>query len=156
MDEGKEALLQALEPVLDFLDTVNLGSPSLVELLTDQFPVEGDVVSAIRAASEAGLAAGWLCDRAAGGARFSRVAKASPETFGLSVDAVLSGGPGVEHTHPRGEVNLCLVMDGAPRFDGHGEGWAVYEPGSRHRPDVEGGTMLLLYLLPGGAIEWHR
>jgi len=110
----------------------------------------------IRGLCMEGLEAGWLCDRAAGETRFSRVARTSAETRSFSIDAVLSHGPGVEHTHPRGEVNLCLSVDGAPRFDGHPEGWAAYTPGTRHRPDVAGGTMLLLYFLPDGAIEWHR
>ena len=33
-------------------------------------------------------------------------------------------------------------------------GGAVYGPGSEHVPAVTGGEMLILYLLPDGAIEW--
>jgi len=47
-----------------------------------------------------------------------------------------------------------FVTGGDPRFDGHPEGWAVYAPGSVHVPEVTGGEMLILYLLPEGAIEW--
>ena len=47
-----------------------------------------------------------------------------------------------------------IPLDGTPDFDGHGSGWAVYPSGSVHVPDVTGGTMLILYFLPGGEIEW--
>jgi hypothetical protein len=51
-------------------------------------------------------------------------------------------------------VNLLFAIDGHPRFDGRAPGWAVFPPDSVHVPRVEGGTMLILYLLPGGAVEW--
>ena len=43
---------------------------------------------------------------------------------------------------------------GEPIFDGRKPGWAVYEPDSVHVPGVTGGEMLILYLLPAGAVEW--
>ena len=63
-------------------------------------------------------------------------------------------GPGLAHTHPNGEIDLCFAMDGDPRFDGHPEGWVVYGPGSWHVPTVTGGTMAILYFLPSGAIAF--
>ena len=33
-------------------------------------------------------------------------------------------------------------------------GWVVESPGSEHVPTVEGGRMLIVYLLPEGAIEF--
>ncbi|RMG89073.1 MAG: DUF4863 family protein, partial [Candidatus Dadabacteria bacterium] len=39
---------------------------------------------------------------------------------------------------------------------GQAEGWVVFGEGSDHVPTVTGGTMLLLYFLPGGRIDWKR
>jgi hypothetical protein len=37
---------------------------------------------------------------------------------------------------------------------GQGPGWVVEAPGSQHVPTVAGGTMLIVYLLPQGRIEF--
>ncbi len=55
---------------------------------------------------------------------------------------------------PCGEINLMFRWSGEPVFDGCEPGWAVFPPGSEHVPGVTGGEMLILYLLPGGAVEW--
>ena len=60
------------------------------------------------------------------------------------------------HTHPRGEVDYCFPLEGTPTFEGCPQGWVVMPPGSTHVPDVASGTMLIVYLLPGGAIEFHK
>ena len=62
--------------------------------------------------------------------------------------------PGPRHRHPNGEIDLCFGISGASRFDGQPEGWIVYGKGSVHVPTVTGGEMLILYFLPGGAIEF--
>jgi hypothetical protein len=64
-------------------------------------------------------------------------------------------GAGPRHTHHEGEVNWCIALSGEPRFDGHGPGWVAFPPGSTHVPTVEGGEMLIVYLLPNGAVEFH-
>ena len=64
--------------------------------------------------------------------------------------------PGPMHAHPNGEIDLCFALDGEPTFDGHPPGWVVFRPGSKHIPTVVGGPMLILYLLPGGAIEFVK
>ena len=102
-----------------------------------------------------GVAEGWLCNREQGGVRFSRPVKPSPATHGYSVDAVVMDRvAGPKHTHTNGEVNLCFTEDGAAEFCGHPEGWVVFPPGSTHVPRVDGGRMLILYFLPGGAIQF--
>ena len=63
-------------------------------------------------------------------------------------------GPGPLHRHPQGEVNYCVALDGAPTFDGQPAGWVVMTPESKHVPTVAGGEMLIVYLLPEGAIEF--
>ncbi|AKU92911.1 DUF4863 family protein [Vulgatibacter incomptus] len=88
------------------------------------------------------------------GVWFGRVAKPSVETSEMSIDAVDMEGEATPHTHPRGEVSFCVAREGAPLFDGHSPGWVVLPPGSHHTPTVVGGRMLIVYFLPGGAVEW--
>ena len=47
-----------------------------------------------------------------------------------------------------------MPIDAGAKFDGHPAGWVVYPPGSAHTPTVSGGAALVLYLLPGGEIEF--
>jgi len=103
------------------------------------------------------IAAGWMCNREAGGIRYGRVLKPGAATHGLSVDVVdMNDVRGPHHRHPNGEADLILPIDARAQFDGHGGGWLVYPPGSAHFPTVSGGRALVLYLLPGGAIEFTR
>lgn len=114
-------------------------------------PFHGDAVAAVRSAAFAAINSPWLLPKAQGGIRFGRVAK---ELCGFSVDAVWMDGPGPKHRHPNGEIDLCFAEHGKPEFDGKSEGWVVYGKGSVHVPTVAGGSMLILYFLPGGAIEF--
>jgi hypothetical protein len=98
-----------------------------------------------------------MCEREAGGIRYGRVVKPAPATQGFSVDVVdMNDCAGPEHAHPNGEIDLVMPTEGAARFDGHGAGWVVYGPGTTHRPTVSGGRALVLYLRPGGAIDFKR
>lgn len=63
---------------------------------------------------------------------------------------------GPHHRHPAGEIDMVMPINPAATFDGIGRGWKAYEPGSAHRPTVRGGRALVLYLLPGGSIEFTR
>jgi hypothetical protein len=63
---------------------------------------------------------------------------------------------GPHHRHPKGEIDLIMPLDEPAMFDGHPAGWLVYGPDSAHRPTVSGGSALVLYLLPEGAIEFTR
>lgn len=104
-----------------------------------------------------GRADGWLCEREAGGIRYGRVFKPSPELHGFSVDVVdMDEIAGPHHTHPNGEIDLVMPLDGEACFDGRPSGWVVYSPGSAHRPTVTNGRALILYLLPQGRIEFTR
>jgi hypothetical protein len=97
---------------------------------------------------------GKLASRGALPVRWGRVAKASPETLDQSIDVVVMNGAGPRHRHPRGEVNFCLAIDGEPTFEGQPPGWVVLEAGTVHVPTVAGGTMLIVYLLPQGEMEF--
>lgn len=100
------------------------------------------------------LEEGRIAERGALPVRYGRVSKASEATLDFSIDVVLMTGPGPKHRHPRGEVNYCIALDGSPTFDGLPPGWVVLPPGSEHVPTVAGGTMLIVYLLPAGEIQF--
>jgi len=118
-------------------------------------PASGPEVAAIARACRDAIRDGWMCAREADGIRYGRVVKAGPATHGFSVDVVdMREVAGPHHRHPNGEIDLVMPHDDGARFDGHGAGWVVYGPGSAHRPAVAGGGALILYLLPGGAIEF--
>ena len=147
-----ESLQAILLPLARELAKISVkDSPAAVASIENVAPLRGELITAIREATEAGAAAGWLLPKENGGIRFGRIAK---NLEGLSVDAVLMSGPGPRHRHPNGEIDLCFRRSGDPRFDGHPEGWVVYPPDSTHVPTVSGGEMLILYFLPGAAIEF--
>jgi len=123
--------------------------------LNQRFPVGGAAVKEIEAACHAAIKAGWMCAQGGEGRRFGRVIEAAPTTHDLSVDVVqLTDIVGPHHIHPTGEVCLTMPVTAGATFDGQGAGWCVNEPGSDHFPTVTGGEALVLYLLPGGEIEF--
>ena len=149
---SKELLIEALNPLAAAIAPLALEDPAAARAAVEAaLPFGGPAVAAARAAAEAGARDGWLLPREADGIRFGRVVK---DLCGLSVDAVLMDRPGPRHRHPLGEVDLCFTTQGDARFDGHPEGWVVYGPDSVHVPTVRGGTMLILYFLPAGKIEF--
>ncbi len=166
-------LRELLSPVLAKVAALDPGSrdtPDAAKQLEAEleaaFPFAGEHVQAIGAEIARGVDEGWLCNRGEAHARFSRLAKPTPETHDLSIDVVSLIGDAVEHTHPRGEVTIGFragdehaanddVRGGDPVFDGRGTGWVFLPPGSRHVPRVTGHRMHLIYFLPGGAVQWH-
>ncbi|CAB3713072.1 hypothetical protein LMG3458_03352 [Achromobacter deleyi] len=112
-----------------------------------------DIFSACRQ----GVADGWMCNREGGGIRYGRVIKPADDLAGCSVDVVdMDDLAGPHHAHPNGEIDMIMPLTAQARFDGHGAGWLVYGPGSAHAPTVTQGRALVLYLLPGGAIDFAR
>jgi hypothetical protein len=104
-----------------------------------------------------GVAAGWLCNREGGGIRYGRIFKPQDDLHGYSVDVVdMQDIAGPHHSHPNGEIDLVVPIEGDALFDGRPAGWLVCPPGSAHRPTVSQGRALVLYLLPAGAIEFTR
>ena len=63
---------------------------------------------------------------------------------------------GPHHSHPKGEIDLIMPIEGDALFDGRPAGWLVCPPGSAHRPTVSQGRALVLYLLPDGQIQFTR
>ena len=113
--------------------------------------------AAVEGACRAGVAEGWLCNREGGGIKYGRIFKPAPELHGFSVDVVdMTDVAGPHHSHPQGEIDLVMPLDGDALFDGRPAGWVVYGPGSAHRPTVSQGRALVLYLLPAGEIVFTR
>jgi len=111
----------------------------------------------LRASCEAGVAAGWLCNREGAGIRYGRIFKPADDLHGFSVDVVdMANIAGPHHLHPNGEIDLILPLEGDARFDGRPAGWLVYPPGTAHAPTVSGGRALVLYLLPLGQIQFTK
>lgn len=139
--------------------TANLSSrpldAALQLYLNEAVPDSSDTFKAIFEACQAGVAEGWMCNREGGGIRYGRVLKAAPKTHGFSVDVVdMNEIVGPHHAHPNGEIDMVMPLDRTALFDGQGAGWVVYPPQSAHQPTVTGGRALVLYLLPGGAIDF--
>ena len=104
-----------------------------------------------------GVAAGWMCEHEAGGIRYGRVFKAEDDLQGFSVDVVdMDNCAGPHHSHPTGEIDLIMPLEGAALFDDNPAGWVVYSAGSAHTPTISNGRALVLYLLPDGRIEFTR
>jgi len=111
----------------------------------------------LKQACEAGVAAGWLCNREGGGVRYGRIFKPADDLHGFSVDVVdMQDIAGPHHAHPEGEIDLIMPLEGDARFDGRPAGWLVCPPGSAHRPTVSQGRALVLYLLPQGRIDFTK
>ncbi len=115
----------------------------------------------LKAGSEAGVRDGWLCNRhqamGNGGIKYGRIFKPAEDLHGFSVDVVdMQDLAGPHHSHPLGEIDLVMPIEGDARFDGRPAGWLVYPPGSAHHPTVSQGRALVLYLLPQGQIQFTR
>ena len=147
----KEQFAALLEPLAALLQNLDVDAADAAVQVEAQAPFAGDLVESVRAAAVANVESDWLLPKSNAGIRFGRVAK---DLHGFSVDAVLMAVPGPRHKHPNGEIDLCFAPTGEPRFDGNPPGWVVYGRGSAHVPTVTDGEMLILYFLPGGAIEF--
>lgn len=164
------------------------GKPLDAELdawLNREHGATSPTFAALKASAQAGVAAGWLCDREGGGIRWGRIFKPSAELHGFSVDVVDMAAPrwaapsqpqpprqadaatpasgseqdviaGPHHVHPNGEIDLIMPIEGDALFDSRPAGWLVCPPGSAHRPTVSQGRALVLYLLPDGQIQFTR
>lgn len=131
--------------------------PVLEERLNFDFSADGPWFEKAVELCRQGAADGWLCAREAAGIRFGRAVPPGAATQNFSVDVVeMEDVVGPHHSHPNGEIDLVMPIDGKAAFDGRGAGWKVYPPGSAHCPTVTGGKALVLYLLPEGAIEFTR
>lgn len=148
-------MIETFLPLLRAARGVDLSSPAAARVeLERRFDPAGPDAVALNARLMVLLEAGKIAERGALPVKFGRVAKAADPTFGFSIDVVHMTGPGPLHRHPNGEIDYCVALEGTPTFDGEAPGWVVFPPESRHVPTVAGGAMLIVYLLPEGAIEF--
>ncbi len=145
-----------LKKVTDTIVGKEVG-PALGEQLNKEFPAESAVFKDIAAACKTGISEGWLCENEHGGIKYGRPIKPTDDLAGCSVDVVLMNKlKGPHHKHPNGEIDMCIPIEGDAKFDGKGAGWVVYGANTSHSPTVTDGEAIVLYLLPGGAIEFTR
>ncbi|MGE0785357.1 MAG: DUF4863 family protein [Sandaracinaceae bacterium] len=155
MSYDRASLDAALAPLLAVIRELDPSDPEKVTAeLNARFALDSEPMRELRAIVRTGVEARWLAERDNDGVRYGRVIKATSDDM-LSVDCVHMRSAGVAHTHPNGEIDLLFEVEGEPTFDGHAPGWAVYAPGSWHVPRVDGGSMDILYFLPGGAIRFE-
>ena len=141
--------------------TEQLAGRELNQALQDWLNTEhgpgSDTYQQLQQACRDGVAEGWMCEHQAGGIRYGRVFKADAELQGFSVDVVdMDNCVGPHHSHPNGEIDLVMPLEGDALFDEQPAGWVVYAAGSAHNPTITNGRALVLYLLPGGSIEFTR
>jgi hypothetical protein len=148
-------MLETFRPLLDAARDLDLSDPATARAeLARRFDPTGPEARALNARLLELLEAGEIANRGELPVRWGRAAKPGPETDDHSIDVVLMNGAGPRHRHPAGEIDYCVALDGDPKFDGEAPGWVVYGPDSTHVPTVSDGTMLIVYLLPGGGIEF--
>ncbi len=148
-------MLDTFRPLLEAAKGLDLARPAEARAaLVERLDPAGDVARRVNADLVALLEQGRIAERGEPPVRWGRVAKASGETLGFSIDAVWMSGPGPRHRHPHGEINWTVALEGSPTFEGQPPGWVVLPAGSTHVPRVDHGTMLIVYLLPGGKIEF--
>ena len=133
---------------------VDFGAEDATAQLNERFGYESEEGRAFVEAFKALHAAGEVADRGELPVEWGRVSKATEETLGFSLDVVHMNGAGPDHVHPTGEASFCVPLEGEPEFEGTRSGWHVLPPGSSHIPLVTGGRMLIVYLLPGGEMEF--
>ncbi|MEJ8812213.1 DUF4863 family protein [Variovorax ureilyticus] len=151
---------QAFHQLVADLATQIAGRPLDADLdhwLNTHHGAGSPTYEALKRACIGGVAEGWLCEREGGGIRYGRVFKAEDALSRFSVDVVdMRDIAGPHHTHPGGEIDLIMPLEGEATFDGRPAGWCVYPPGSAHFPTVAQGRALVLYLLPEGQIQFSK
>ena len=147
-------MIETFLPLCRAASEVDLGAEDATAQLNERFGYESEAGQAFVEAFKALHLEGAVADRGELPVEWGRVSKATEETLGFSLDVVHMNGAGPDHIHPTGEASFCVPLEGEPEFEGMRSGWHVLPPGSRHVPQVKGGRMLIVYLLPNGEMEF--
>ncbi len=148
-------MLETFRPLLEAARGVDLADPAAAKReLARRFDPHSREAAELNRELVILLRKGAIASRGELPVKWGRVAKSSPETLDFSIDVVHMSGAGPRHKHPEGEINYCIALAGRPTFDGEPDGWVVKSRDTTHVPTVEGGTMLIVYLLPKGSIEF--
>ena len=150
-------MLQTFAPLMKAAEGLDLSdSTAAREELVRRFDPTSEAGAKLSEDLKGLLAEGKLCENGEMPVKWGRVSKATDESHGFSIDVVHMNGAGPRHRHPKGEVNFCVALSGEPRFEDQPPGWVVMPPDSIHVPTVTGGEMLIVYLLPGGEMEFLK
>jgi hypothetical protein len=153
---AQQSFTEAVAMIATRIDGRKLDS-DLQSFLNESYPPGGEAFDDLATLCRQGIDEGWLCDREHGGIRFGRIIKPGPGTNGFSVDVVqMEDIAGPYHGHPNGEIDMIIPESSDAKFDGQGQGWMVCAAGSEHYPTVTNGKAIILYLLPGGEIDFTR
>jgi len=148
-------LLPSFLPLLDAARGLDLADPARAAAeLERRLPADSAQARTLNRELAELAAAGRIANRGAPPVLWGRALKPSPASHDYSVDVVVMTGAGPRHCHTSGEIDWCVPLEGAPEFEGCRAGWVVLPPGSVHVPEVRGGRMLIVYLLPAGKIEF--
>lgn len=142
----------ALQPLLGALGGIDPAAPGTELLLAERFDANA------RAATDASLrqllAEGRIAQHGSEGFRWSVAADASPRTHGFAVLVTRQSGPGLPLALPRGKFTYALPLDQGARLAGTEScGIAICPPARTHVDMVEGGSVLLVHLVPGGNVR---
>src|SRR5262245_16714609 len=142
-------MIETFRPLLEAASGIDLAQPELARAeLARRFDPKSAAAGRLRDELLRLFEERKIANRGEPPVFYGRVAKATPETLGFSIDVVVMTGAGPRHRHPRGEINYCVPLEGTPAFEKTREGWVVMTPESAHVPAVDGGRMLIVYLLP--------
>ena len=151
---GRDALVAMLSRLRNDLIGVNVSKPDIARAsLQAKYPLTGDYMVEVRRLCQRGIEEGWLSAAAMADLRSLRLAPHAKH-FPFAIEALHLRGTGAGHGHPKGEISVSWPVDGTPRLCGAAPGWQVMPPGSKHVPEVAGGTMFVLHFLPEGQIDW--
>jgi hypothetical protein len=160
MAVDKTTLVAALEPLLRKIAELTkdgVGHPGqLAHALNAQYPLASPWMKNLRRQLREGVDKKTIAVKATESVppvRFERLRKPD-EVLAWSIDVVHMSGPGLAHTHPLGEIDLCFAVTEGALFDKQKEGFVVYGPNSHHTPTVTKGSMDILYFLPDGKIDF--
>jgi hypothetical protein len=163
MDE----LMACLIPFLREIKDMTAGA-KVEQWLNTEYGVGSQLYQDLARLITRGVKEGWAADTEVSGPRYrrSRLAAPSEETFFFSLTAILMDSTASEegclrgsyHQHPYGEINLVVPLSDGAALAGpagwcHG-GWTAPGPGSHHYPEVKGGAVISLTILPAGRIAF--
>lgn len=124
--------------------------------LTLAFPPDGPEFKALAATLRYALTHGGIGSRVNETTVYAHLSDPGKDTCGFSIDVVqLTNVKGGKHRHPKGEIDIIIPVDATALFDGRGEGWLVYPPGSTHSPSVRRGSAIVLFMLPDGEMTFE-
>jgi hypothetical protein len=172
LTSSKDQLFTRLIPFLDEIKDQTTG-PAFEQWLNTKYGIESELYKDLARLITLGVQEGWAADTEVAGPRYRRSRLAAPheQTHFFSVTAVLLDSTDStqnnpegslragHHLHPYGEINLAVPLDQGAALAGpngwcHG-GWTAPAPGSHHYPEVKGGAVISLTLLPAGRIAFN-